>query len=188
MDYITVDTPVIAAFTVDEDTAQYYGYPSQEFQFTNQSKYAVSYSWLFGDGDTSSKADPTHSYATMGNYYVTLIACDSQDCCDTINYGPIKIRNVDDYYLPEGFTPNGSKNNRFHIIGYDLSNATLKVYNRWGELIFDGTGDYATDASEGWDGTYHGKPQPMDTYVWYASATLATGKLITKKGNVTLIR
>ncbi len=187
-DYITVDTTVIAAFTVNEDTAQYYSYPSQEFQFTNQSKYAVSYTWLFGDGSTSSEVNPTHSYANMGNYYVTLIACDSLGCCDTITYGPIKIRNVNDFYLPDAFTPNGSKNNRFHIIGFDLSSAFLKVYNRWGELIFDGAGDNATDANEGWDGTYHGKLQPMDVYVWYATAELETGKVVTKKGNVTLIR
>ncbi len=40
--------------------------------FTNNSTKALNYSWDFGDGNTSSLQNPTHTYATAGNYTVLL--------------------------------------------------------------------------------------------------------------------
>ncbi len=43
-----------------------------EVSFTSFSQNAVSYSWNFGDGGTSTEANPTHTYAEAGSYNVTL--------------------------------------------------------------------------------------------------------------------
>lgn len=45
-----------------------------EVAFTNTSVKADSYAWDFGDGGTSTEANPTHRYAHSGNYTVTLKA------------------------------------------------------------------------------------------------------------------
>lgn len=45
--------------------------------FTNSSTNANSYLWLFGDGNTSTDENPTHTYTANGNYEVTLIAYNS---------------------------------------------------------------------------------------------------------------
>jgi PKD repeat protein len=42
--------------------------------FTNTSQNATSYLWDFGDGSTSSEANPTHTYLDGGTYTVTLSA------------------------------------------------------------------------------------------------------------------
>ncbi len=42
--------------------------------FSNTSTYGVSYSWDFGDGETSTDENPVHSYAESGGYNVTLTA------------------------------------------------------------------------------------------------------------------
>ena len=42
--------------------------------FTNQSSGATSYEWDFGDGNTSSEINPTHSYQSPGTYTVKLTA------------------------------------------------------------------------------------------------------------------
>ncbi|MEL6673061.1 MAG: PKD domain-containing protein [Bacteroidota bacterium] len=42
--------------------------------FTNESKNATSYAWDFGDGNTSTEADPTHTFAAEGTYVVSLTA------------------------------------------------------------------------------------------------------------------
>lgn len=43
----------------------------------------LSYSWDFGDGFTSTAANPIHTYANCGVYTVRLIVCNPV-CCDTI--------------------------------------------------------------------------------------------------------
>lgn len=64
--------------------------------FENNSSNAISYLWYFGDGNTSTSANPTHNYYTAGIYTVTLIAYGAGGCNDTIihqNY--ITILNID---------------------------------------------------------------------------------------------
>ncbi len=48
-----------------------------EVIFTNFSQHATSYSWNFGDGNTSTEESPTHVYAEAGNYNVVLTAANS---------------------------------------------------------------------------------------------------------------
>ena len=50
-------------------------------QFSNQSIWANSYSWDFGDGSSSSEVSPTHIYQDLGNYTVQLTAtsCDGEE-------------------------------------------------------------------------------------------------------------
>jgi len=60
----------VADFTMDKSVAN----PGETITFTNESEYAESYSWDFGDGTTSTVTDPTHSYAAVGIYTVQLTA------------------------------------------------------------------------------------------------------------------
>jgi Zn-dependent metalloprotease len=61
--------------------------------FNNYSSNATSYSWNFGDGGTSTQANPTHTYTTAGNFTVTLqvtstCGVDTKTETDYINVGP----------------------------------------------------------------------------------------------------
>ena len=48
--------------------------------FTNQSQHASQFTWFFGDGDTSSSVNATHTYTAQGTYTVTLAAKDAGTC------------------------------------------------------------------------------------------------------------
>lgn len=84
--------------------------------------------------------------------------------------------------LPNAFIP--GKNGGLKIIR--RGNAELNrfaVYNRWGTKVFE-----TTDINEGWDGTYKGTIQPTGVFIYTIEAVSATGRVINKQGNVTLIR
>lgn len=53
------------------------------FSFTNTGTAGVTYSWNFGDGNTSTQQNPSHSYATAGTYTVTQIVS-NPPCADTV--------------------------------------------------------------------------------------------------------
>ena len=58
------------------------------YTFTSTSTGATSYFWNFGDGNTSTLQNPTHTYATPGTYTVTLIVyntCGSNNSFQSIN-------------------------------------------------------------------------------------------------------
>ncbi len=52
--------------------------------FTNQSTSGIHFLWQFGDGTTSTAENPSHTYAFVGTYSVTLIAYGCNGAADTI--------------------------------------------------------------------------------------------------------
>ena len=86
--------------------------------------------------------------------------------------------------LPTAFTPNSSTNNKFMVRGNGIKRVVnLKIFNRWGEMLFE-----TSDNSDGWDGTYKGSPQPIDTYVYTVTIETLQGTIVEKNGVFTLIR
>lgn len=64
--------------------------------FTNTTTNATSYSWNFGDGNTSTEANPTHTYATGGQYEVTLTATNQCGFQSTTIEITVQANNVED--------------------------------------------------------------------------------------------
>jgi len=64
--------------------------------FQNTSQYADSYVWDFGDGDSTTITNPTHSYNIYGDYLVSLTATNtatnrSDIRTKTLSIGPGKV-------------------------------------------------------------------------------------------------
>jgi gliding motility-associated-like protein len=86
--------------------------------------------------------------------------------------------------IPNAFSPNSdNSNDELFVIGAGITEMNLKIFNRWGELVFE-----TEDQTIGWDGTYKGEPQELDVYVYTLNAVLDTGDKVSKKGNITLLR
>ena len=59
---------------------------------TNKDNYQdLIYSWNFGDGDTSSENNPTHTYKTSGDYSVTLIVKDKNSTATGIHVQTVSV-------------------------------------------------------------------------------------------------
>ncbi|MBK7434169.1 MAG: gliding motility-associated C-terminal domain-containing protein [Chitinophagaceae bacterium] len=84
------------------------------------------------------------------------------------------------FYVPTAFSPNGDgKNDIFRPILIGMKSMDVfRVYNRWGQLLYSGSGN----EGNGWDGTFGGRPQDAATYVWYAEGTDYLNKTVKKKG------
>jgi gliding motility-associated-like protein len=151
--------------------------------FSNQSQGATRYSWNFGDGTSSTEVNPVHQFPRTGTFNICLTAFNNQGCYDIVcKKISATVQPLAD--LPTGFSPNGDgKNDILYVRGYAIQSMDLKIFNRWGQMVFE-----SQNQSNGWDGTYQGQPQEMDAYAYILSVTFLDGSTLKKQGNVTLLR
>jgi gliding motility-associated-like protein len=123
--------------------------------------------------------------ATLQSTQTFTLKAFTPEGCESYDDVTVKIYKGPDIYLPNAFTPNGDGlNDIFRGIPVGLQQLDyIKVFNRWGQLIFN-TADYR----KGWDGNWLGQKQPGGVYVVIAAGTDYTGKAITKKATIMLIR
>lgn len=95
-----------------------------------------------------------------------------------------KVAPMATLYIPTAFTPNADGiNERFGVAGQGIANFNMKIYNAWGEVIFE------TDkAEDGWDGTFKGKESPVGTYLYVVTAKSMKGDNIYRNGNFALVK
>ena len=90
------------------------------------------------------------------------------------------------FYTPNAFTPDGDgRNDTFKPfgIGIDRDNYEFYIFNRWGQLIYEGY-----DPDDVWDGTYQNVMSQQDVYVWKIITRDHEGQPKDYIGHVTLVR
>lgn len=89
--------------------------------------------------------------------------------------------------IPNLFTPNGDgKNDTFEIVAKGLSQYSIKIYNRWGNLVFE-----STQLNDQWNGDINGSAASEGTYYYVIEATKYNGEpydVKGLKGTLTLMR
>jgi gliding motility-associated-like protein len=141
--------------------------------------------WL-AFNNTTYASGSTIGSLSYGNYYVQVI---NQDGC-AVDSAHVNLQlevkpECNNIYLPNAFSPNGNGvNDLFRVIHAPyLTQFKLRVYDRYGELLFT-----STEQQPGWDGNFHGTAQPPDTYVWTLNYTDLDNIGKTARGTVLLIR
>lgn len=104
----------------------------------------------------------------------------------------IKVLRTMDIYVPNAFSPDGDGINDVFLLFSKprlVSNVvSLKIFTRWGELVFSADNFHPQDPAYGWDGTAGGKPLDAGTYTWLAVVELLNNERVTLRGDVALIR
>ena len=143
--------------------------------------------WTFGDGNTSSDVNPTHNFKS-GTYEISLTVSDKKGCQGKI-LKQITLKYLAECAvdLPDAFSPNeDGMNDKLAILGF-APEVELKIFNRWGEVIFVITG-----LTEEWDGTYRHEQVPGGVYPYILNYKCPIeGKVIsqqTKVGEILLVR
>lgn len=88
-------------------------------------------------------------------------------------------------FIPNSFSPNGdNKNDEFEIVTSGVKESVLKIFNKWGKLVFE-----TKDLSESWDGrNKKGWPLEEDLYVYLIKGKYLDDKPFTQTGNITLVK
>jgi len=139
---------------------------SATIRFTNLTANGYSYYWDFGDGQTSTRANPDHYFYDGGEYEIQLVAQTRAGCTDSVTKS-FEVTQDFRLWTPNAFTPNGDRlNERFYPSVVSANTLRLSIFNRWGQLV------YQTDEQgAGWDGSYNGQPAPEGGYVYRVEAT-----------------
>ena len=130
--------------------------------------------------------------ATINNnifYKVDVTNIYGCSASDTISFR-VRCEEASQLYIPNAFSPDGDGvNDKFLIRGKGIGRIKyFRVFNRWGQLVFERNNINANDYSNAWDGMVNGKPGNPDVYVWMLEAVCTAGGDFVQKGNVTLVR
>ncbi len=88
--------------------------------------------------------------------------------------------------VPTAFSPNGDNvNDRLVAITRNVQKLEFRVFNRWGEMVYE---NLNMQTGDGWDGTIRGKEQPIGTYIFLYHVVYINGIVADEKGAATLIR
>jgi len=133
-------------------------------------------------------SDPEATVTTTTTYVVTGIS--PQGCRHSDSVTIFVFCNSKQVFLPNTFTPNDDgENDVFYPRGTGISIIkSFRIYNRWGELLFERRNINVNDASNAWDGNYNGDYPRPDVYVYVVEAVCYTGQPVLIKGDVTIIR
>jgi len=147
--------------------------------FYDQSELAVSWTWDFGDGVSSTDRNPNHTFVNPGVYYVTLTTKTADGCENTLRKGPYSVF-TPELFVPNVFTPNNDGMNDGFLTNYGGDEAfLLQIFDRWGTKYFQ-----TTNKNEAWQGNNLNGSKATDGVYFY---TLRIGDR-NYSGNVTLMR
>jgi gliding motility-associated-like protein len=146
---------------------------------------ASNWYWDFGDFEYSTEENPMHNYGAQGDYEIFLVAGNAFGCYDTTSL-PIHVSADELLYIPNAITPNGDGKNDWFMpfgAGWSIDNYELRIYNRWGQLLF-----VTTDINKPWHGETlnTGEKVPTGVYVWKVWYVDLDGKLQKMIGRVTV--
>jgi len=134
---------------------------NQDINFTYTGTSASIWNWYINDLLVANVENPVFSIPDFGNSMLILQVQNNFGCMDTIQK-QMYIKEVANIWIPNAFSPNGDGMNETYAISTinKLSDFTLKIFNRWGQMVFET--NYIT---EGWDGKYKNEDCPVGTYV-----------------------
>jgi gliding motility-associated-like protein len=150
----------------------------------NQSSVGNTYTWKYGDGsdevELTTLSDVQHIYLEPGDYLARLTVESPVKC---LNTSTLVIPVNSKLNVGNAFSPNGDGvNDEFEFRLDNIRTVTVKVFNRWGEMLYEGSGSNPT-----WDGLRNGTPVLSGVYVYRYTAIGLDDKEYSGFGTVTVV-
>jgi gliding motility-associated-like protein len=125
------------------------------------------------------------NFQQAGNFQIPLT---SRDGCDSLVFLELSFLSI---YIPSAFSPNQDNVNDVFTVfgGQDIKKIlALKVYDRWGGLVYTAKDLSPNDLSTGWNGQRDDQPLPEGIYTYWAILLLDDELQHQIKGSVQLLR
>lgn len=178
-------SPAFASFELNRNPDEPILLSQSEIMFVNTSQNSTSYTWYFGDLDSTNTENPTFEFPEEGEYTVRLVANDPDNACPDDTSLVLNIIFDGVVYVPNAFTPNGDGHNDLFRIGAEgIVSMELIIFDRWGKRLRT-----LLSPDEGWDGTNgQGNHVQEGVYTFVLKAVLNSGRIEDRGGTITLIR
>jgi gliding motility-associated-like protein len=120
----------------------------------------------------------------------TIRVIDANGCINIDKIDVIVVCNDKNVFIPNTFSPNNDGvNDWFYPRGTGLFTIqSMRVFNRWGEMVFQKAKLFPNDPTAGWNGRYNGTLLNADVYTYIIEIVCDNSQLLTYKGNITLIQ
>jgi gliding motility-associated-like protein len=181
---VTVYPQPVAGFKVEPEEIDEL---EPNISVTSQAIDAGSISYFINDGSSYNMANFNHTLknADKSKPIIFQVVTTAHGCADT-TYKILDVKPTYVLYIPNTFTPNNDGlNDGFFAKGVGIATFNLKIYDRWGHLIFE-----ANDINDKWDGTAKGSSETIkeDVYVWKAEVRDILDRNHKLTGHVTVLK
>jgi gliding motility-associated-like protein len=152
----------------------------------------VSYQWTSTPTDSAvvrSDSSILRGMPLSDTYYKVVIT--DQNGCTADDRVFVRVKSIRRVFVANAITPNADNINDVLFVqgGVGTEKVTyLKVYNRWGELIFENKNMAINDPKSGWNGTYKGQFVDPGVFVWFAEVQYSDGQTQVWRGSVDVLK
>jgi gliding motility-associated-like protein len=163
----------------------------REVQIVPQiSKDVTNVTWTPSTGIISNNESSSITVKPLQSIEYTIRVKNEGGCSAEDKVSVYVLCNNSNVFVPNTFSPNGDgANDIFYPRGSGIFKIqNLKVFNRWGEIVFEKSNFNPNDASAGWDGTFKGKPLPPDVFIYILQVVCDNNTALTFKGNIAIIK
>jgi len=147
------------------------------------------------NGTLSCAPDDTNCYRPFAfplNTIVYEVEVIDESGCSAQASIKVTVRKERSILVPTGFSPNGDSHNDLLMVHGKNPPGTkirsFKVFDRWGEQLFEANDFLPNDPTIGWDGQFRGETMNPGVFVWVVEVEYIDGYFEVYKGNTTLIR
>lgn len=177
-------TPVVNA-GIDRQTMA--GVPV--FLASNNSNDVVRWSWTPSEYLDCASCQRVQALPNLSTLY--KVAVENGYGCKASDEVMVHVRcQQSAIFMPNAFTPNhDGRNERIYPKGKGVKEIEwLRIYDRWGTLVFERTHFQINVPSAGWDGRSNNREAPLGTYIYSMQTVCESGEKFEFKGNITLIK
>ncbi len=152
--------------------------------------YDISQYWTPAYNMEDSSMFDTDVWPHKTTTYTLTVVQDSLGCTAQ-DQMTIYVKDTREVKIPNVFSPNGDGFND-EFTAYNVRAAIgiekMKIYDRWGELVFEANNIPIGDSKYGWDGRFKENFVNSGVYVYVIDVKFIDDKIITYSGDITLLR